>query len=297
MERDVIVISEGGAMLGVFGAGVVTAFHEANLYPRIHSIYGTSAGAHNAAYFLAAWKNPPQARLGASIYYEDLIGRNFIKPQNFFRYLVDITIHRFRKSHPIHHLIDIDYLEQVESSQKRLDVAAIKEQPIPFNVAVYDMQERQARYSDGTAGTLRALKASASSPPFYASPVRLAGRDYLDGGYVRSKADLRLIADNPDKKVVYIINNRKTILNTLQALPFEILQMFLLAILFGFRIACQPLRAFFCFINASRLSKYPNAIVVQNELPHSHSTTNRAKLLELYQHGIEQGKRALEKLG
>lgn len=69
MERDVIIVIEGGAMLGVFGAGVVTSFQQADMYGRVHSVYGASAGAHDLAYFLAAQKDSRQTKIGSSIYY------------------------------------------------------------------------------------------------------------------------------------------------------------------------------------------------------------------------------------
>ena len=51
-DRDIIIIAEGGCMQGVFGAGVMTAFQESNLLnERVHSIYGSSAGAHNGRLF------------------------------------------------------------------------------------------------------------------------------------------------------------------------------------------------------------------------------------------------------
>ena len=64
--KDIILIIEGGGILGVFGAGVLTAFQEANIYNRIKCIYATSAGAHDAAYFLTK-----QSKLGSSIYFKD----------------------------------------------------------------------------------------------------------------------------------------------------------------------------------------------------------------------------------
>jgi len=117
MKKDIILISEGGCMLGVFGAGVVTSLQEANLYPRIHSIYASSAGAHNAAYFLSK-----QSKLGSSIYYEDLINNNFIKKENLSRYVFDILIKKFNKKHKINEIVDIDYLSRVEREYKKLNV-------------------------------------------------------------------------------------------------------------------------------------------------------------------------------
>src|SRR5579871_2481947 len=58
---------EGGAMRGVVSAGMVSALEELGLVTAFDAVYGSSAGAINAAYFLAG-----QARLGTTIYFEDI---------------------------------------------------------------------------------------------------------------------------------------------------------------------------------------------------------------------------------
>lgn len=98
-------------MLGVFGAGVVTALQEANLYPRIHSIYASLAGAHDAAYFLCK-----KTRAGSSIYYEDLTNGRFIRPKAVFGYLIDVALARFARGHSIREFINLDYLAHVEEA-------------------------------------------------------------------------------------------------------------------------------------------------------------------------------------
>src|SRR3989338_3308028 len=76
--KKIVVYFSGGTMTGVFGAGVGTSFWENSLAPNIEAVYGASAGIMTGAYFVSG-----QARLGSSIYWEDL-GKNFISVQNFF---------------------------------------------------------------------------------------------------------------------------------------------------------------------------------------------------------------------
>ena len=64
---------EGGAMRGVISAGMVSALEDLGLVDAFDAVYGSSAGAINAAYFLAG-----QARLGTTIYYEDINNAEFI---------------------------------------------------------------------------------------------------------------------------------------------------------------------------------------------------------------------------
>ena len=64
---------EGGAMRGVVSAGMVSALEELGLVDTFDAVYGSSAGAINAAYFLAG-----QAAFGTTIYVEDINNRRFI---------------------------------------------------------------------------------------------------------------------------------------------------------------------------------------------------------------------------
>lgn len=51
MKKDIILIIGGGGMKGIFSSGVLDVFEKADLYPRIHSVYGTSSGADVGAFF------------------------------------------------------------------------------------------------------------------------------------------------------------------------------------------------------------------------------------------------------
>jgi hypothetical protein len=64
---------EGGAMRGVVSAGMVSALEDLGLVHAFDAVYGSSAGAINAAYFLAG-----QAGFGTAIYSEDINNHQFI---------------------------------------------------------------------------------------------------------------------------------------------------------------------------------------------------------------------------
>ena len=70
---SVALAVEGGAMRGVISAGMVSALEDLGYVHAFDAVYGASAGAINAAYFLAG-----QARLGTTIYHEDINNRQFI---------------------------------------------------------------------------------------------------------------------------------------------------------------------------------------------------------------------------
>lgn len=278
-------------MLGVFGAGVVTALQEADIYPLLHSVYGTSAGSHDAAYFLAR-----QSRLGSSIYYEDLVGGDFVRPKVFFHYLTDVIISKFRRHRPIRHILNLDLLEIVEATRKRLDIEALKKQPIPFFVLVYNQSTRQIEFRDGTHRTLDLLKASSAIPPYYTKPVEIDGQQYVDGGLAHRSDIIQLIERNADKHIIYVINNPKTILGAIIKLPLFFLECLLVAATFGMRLAMRFFVHELTFMTARHLAHYPNVQVAMNTLPRRHNFLNRQQLLALYEHGQEQGRAVVDQL-
>jgi len=289
MARDIIIIIEEGVMRGVFGAGVVTAFQEANIYPRVCSVYGSSAGAHDAAYFLAQ-----QTRLGSSIYYEDLLGDSFIAKRKIWRYARAVILSKLTGNRHVDPVANIDYLIEVESRRKRIDVERIKSQPIDFFVRVFDIRECRWAHLDGKKDTLQALRASSSASPFYPHTVSIDGNEYIDGGTVRSKDFLKVVAAYSDKKILYVINHKKTVVNTLLKLPFMLFESILVALLFGWRVAGKKLTAIFRYPTLRELAACPNVITVVNERRYPGLCTEREKLLDMYQHGIEKGRKVLK---
>jgi predicted patatin/cPLA2 family phospholipase len=161
---SIALVVEGGAMRGVISAGMVTALEDLGLASAFDAVYGSSAGAINAAYFLAG-----QARLGTSIYYEDINSRQFIDLARAFT------------SRPI---LDLDFLlDDVAVTRKVLDVARVVGARSPLAVLATDVDRRDAAvlrdFADGTA-LRQALRAGATMPIVAGGPYALDGRRYLD---------------------------------------------------------------------------------------------------------------------
>jgi len=155
---------EGGAMRGVVSAGMVSALEELGLTHAFDAVYGSSAGAINAAYFLAG-----QARLGTTIYYEDINNRRFI---DLFRPL---------RGRPIVNLAFL--LDDVVEHRKRLDIGALLAAASPLTVLATDVQARAARPLRGfrdRSHAISALRASATMPVVAGPPVEYDGRAFLD---------------------------------------------------------------------------------------------------------------------
>jgi predicted patatin/cPLA2 family phospholipase len=155
---------EGGAMRGVISAGMVSALEDLGYISAFDAVYGSSAGAINAAYFLAG-----QATLGTTIYYEDINNASFIR------------LGRAAAGRPI---VNLGYLlDDVARHRKRLDVARILASSTPLSVLATDVDRRQAHafgsFADDSA-LFAALRAGATMPVVAGAPFQHQGRRYLD---------------------------------------------------------------------------------------------------------------------
>jgi predicted patatin/cPLA2 family phospholipase len=164
--RKLGLIIEGGAMRGVYSSGADIALEEAGLTGSFDAVYGSSAGALNAAYFLSG-----QAALGATIYYEDLNNTTFI---NYMR--------------PTR-ILNLDYLfEDIIGHRKRLDVEAVLASPTRFHIALTDAESGEGRLVEAGAGEfdlLATLRASATHPLLSEPHLQIGAHRYFDGGLVK----------------------------------------------------------------------------------------------------------------
>ena len=155
---------EGGAMRGVVSAGMVSALEELGLGQAFDAVYGSSAGAINAAYFLAG-----QARVGTTIYFENINNSRFI------------SLARPFTGRPI---VDLDYLlNDVAISRKPLDAARVLSSLSPLTVMATDVNaaaQAPLRDFEDAHALFAAMRAGATMPVVAGPPVQFRGRPYLD---------------------------------------------------------------------------------------------------------------------
>jgi predicted patatin/cPLA2 family phospholipase len=161
---SVALCVEGGSMRGVVSAGMATALDKLGLVQAFDAVYGSSAGAMNAAYFLAG-----QVEYGTTIYFEDINNDSFIsalrpfggRPIVDLGYLIDDVVTR-RK--PLN-------IERVLASRTRLAVLATD--------AATSERVIFRHFEDRTA-LLRALRAGATMPIVAGGPFEYRTRRYFD---------------------------------------------------------------------------------------------------------------------
>jgi predicted patatin/cPLA2 family phospholipase len=163
--RKLALVFEGGGMRGAYSGGGAVALEQMGFTDVFDEVYATSAGAMNAAYFLAG-----QAAQGIALYPDHLAQRKFYNPCRFWK------------------IFDIDFVfDRLVTIDVPLDLEAVSASPSRFFVAAMDRRTGEGRLinAQGDVAVLRAsLKAATAIPVLYNRSVRLENRDYVDGGLV-----------------------------------------------------------------------------------------------------------------
>jgi predicted patatin/cPLA2 family phospholipase len=160
-DRTAIVV-EGGAMRGVFSAGVLDVFLEQQFDPFDLAI-GVSAGACNLASHLAG-----QHGRNRRSYLDLMTSRAFIDRRRLLRG---------------GSIIDLDWLWDRLAEREPLQVQTIARLATEFLVVTTSRSTGAAVYlRPGPAEILDALKASSALPVFYRPRLTLNGEAMVDGG-------------------------------------------------------------------------------------------------------------------
>ena len=163
--RKVALIVEGGAMRGVISCAALMGLEELGMTEAFDEVYGASAGAVNAAYFLAR-----QAAYATTLYYQKINNTRFIR--RFWQ----------RK------IVDIDGLfDSIVAGKQPLQVDKVLSARSQFFITIADACTGEAFLSHAqTSQTplLTQLKASVAMPLLYNCLITVDGRQCFDGGLI-----------------------------------------------------------------------------------------------------------------
>lgn len=165
------VVIEGGGMRGAISGGMALALEEHGLTDCVDDVYGTSAGALNAA-----WFSGRAAREGLDAWADPELRTATLRRRNLLR------------GRPI---LDGEYL---------VDVVYEQLTPLPFDEVLRSDVHLHAIATDAATGRAhdlapfvagvpdlkRALRASSALPILAGPPVDLGGRRWFDGGIAES---------------------------------------------------------------------------------------------------------------
>lgn len=160
----VALVVEGGAMRGIYTAGSMLALDSMDLSTLFDNVYGTSAGAVNAAHFLS--------------------GVGHQKVDTYYRFLADgrfLNPHRWRK------MVDIDFfVDVVLTALRPVEVDRVLASPTPLWIAVANFESAEPIVIDATHSEyplLRILKAAVAMPILYNKTVNLGSMRAFDAGF------------------------------------------------------------------------------------------------------------------
>jgi predicted patatin/cPLA2 family phospholipase len=158
----IALVVEGGAMRGIFAAGVLDVFLEREFRP-FDLALGVSVGASNVLAYLAGQRGRTRRWFLAQ-----MSRREFIDPWRFARG---------------GHWLDLDWLWQAIMRQDPLDCHAAASSGVEYALVATCARTGVPRYlSPGAGDMLDALKASCALPLLYRRTIRYRGDDLVDGG-------------------------------------------------------------------------------------------------------------------
>lgn len=162
-DRDrVALVVEGGAMRGIFSAGVLDVFLERGFRP-FDLALGVSVGASNILSYLA--RQHGRAR------------RCFLGPMSSPEFIDPWRLLRGG------HWLDLDWLWDAITREDPLDCEAAHQSGVEYGLVATCTRTGTPQYlSPGPDDMLEALKASCALPVLYRHPIRLGGRTLVDGG-------------------------------------------------------------------------------------------------------------------
>lgn len=206
MSGKTVIYLAGGGMSGIFGGGVMMTLQEKNAYPRLKVVYGASAGAMDAAYFLAH-----EVEVGASIYLNEARS-GFIDFRQIWPMLRFLRKKGpFYPFHPDHYVsvMHVEYLMDVITRKKPLNVRRLVKQPIPFYVKLLNQHTHKIEYVDARHyDPLKVLQATISMPPTTFSYEVLHHNRMVDSCIAEVIGAERLLRRHKGDKIIVILNRR-----------------------------------------------------------------------------------------
>lgn len=165
MQKDsgkTALVVEGGAMRGIFAAGVLDAFMEQSFLP-FDMVIGVSAGSINAAAYLA-----------------NQHGRNY---KVFTDYSLRPEYISWKKFLRGGHLMDLDWSWDITGRELPINADSLFKRNIDFEIGITRNSDGSSRFIQATPENLSdVMKASCSVPLFYRNFLKVDGEIVADGG-------------------------------------------------------------------------------------------------------------------
>ena len=272
------LVLEGGAMRGIYAAGVMDYYLDAGI--RFDYVVAVSAGACNAASYIS--KQKCRSLLVNCAYCDDdrYAGvKTFLKTGSY---------------------CGMDFMfNDIQNKLIPFDMEAFKNSPQKLTVVTIDADTAQSVYKvmENAEEDMEYIKAS-SSLPILTPPVVLEGKELYDGGVTKAIPFAKSIEDGNDKHVIILTHNRGYVrpeskIHSIYKLAFAKKKPKL------YKALCDRARGYNEQMKkVMELEKEGKAFVYMPTKPVTigRFTKDRDKLLELYFNGYEDARNSADQL-
>ena len=275
------LVIEGGGMRGVVAGGMVTAIQELGLTDCFDTIHGSSAGACAGAYLMTG-----QARLGTSIFYEDINNSKVTNPRRLWR------------GAPI---MDTGFItDNVMRTTKRLDAEKIVRSPDLLHIIATTTGAREAHYCRYLTPDwfFAVLRGTITMPIVGGKSVNVDGQELVDGGMVQ-QIPFRSAVERGATHVLVLLTRRDHEFERKKSRPKALLESLAMRFVYGLALAR---------LYASRRDRINNDLkrIFENNIgkvameyiarPATDSRVRRFSLeTDLLKQGAEEGYRAIRR--
>jgi predicted patatin/cPLA2 family phospholipase len=293
-ESKNVLVAFGGAMSGVFGAGVVNYIKDTNRHHEFDAFYGVSAGAHNIAYMLS-----DNTKQGAHVYFDHLSSSKFIDKSASKHYFKTFLKSSIGFNHEVPDLINLDYVEEVQKNIIPLNINEVVKYSQPFNMRVFNHSTKQTEWVDGKTNTLLKLKATSALTPLYYKTITINNNEYSDSIIESNLVDDVLLdhlahIDQSEYNILCIFNTPiKGYLSfgySFQSLLWSLV----LSLHFRHLFYMRKARTRKHFNNLVKLLDQENVNFIEGVQECSAVEQNQDKLQQIYKDGYEQAKKYFE---
>ena len=201
MKKKTTLILEGGAMRGLYSAGVLDVFMENNI--SVDTIYGVSAG----ALFGLNYKS---CQIGRAIRYN----LKYAHEKNYMGLYSLITTGD---------VMNRDFcFNKLVYELDRLDFETYKNNPVDFYAVVTNLQTGKPEYIkiDDAKKDLEYFRASGSMP-FVSKPVEINGNLYLDGA-VADAVPFKKVLETDCEKIIIVLTRTTGFRKKKSFLPYKL---------------------------------------------------------------------------
>ncbi|WP_187369681.1 patatin-like phospholipase family protein [Fodinicola acaciae] len=166
-DARLVLLVEGGSSRGAYSSGMTIAVERLGLLPAFDAVYGSSAGALNAAWLLCG-----RAESTQHAWWDPVIMRTTIDPRRLLwrRPVVDT-----------HYLVNVVYTEVMPMGFGEILDSAVEFHPIATDAATGEPVDLHDLIHD-QASVRAALRASTAMPFLAGEPIGIDGRRYVDAG-------------------------------------------------------------------------------------------------------------------